>query len=523
MKNIAYTLFIVLSLQYSVLGQVDNYSGGYNGQKFDWFLYYLENNYVDSLNTDSLTEMALRRVVKELDPWSRYQSKEDLQAQLDADKGYSGKGIGFSYYFHENTAIVTYINRDGPADIAGLKRGDLIISCNNIDVTGDNSTQFSDITKSETIDNLHLEIKRKGVSQKLIVVKNNVPWFSIHGYYMIDDKNAYIKIGTFTIKAMEEFSAALSHLKSLGAVNLILDLRGNMGGVRDQSLLLADAFLPVGKLVNYAQGVNMPRTDYISAAAGQCLTGKVVLLQDGKSASASEIFISALQENDRAIVMGKSTYGKGLIQQSYLLGDSSSIRLTIGKYYTPTGRHIQRIGSNEEDWLRPYLSKLNENAFTAQLDIGSEYQQKTLNDRTFLAGPGGIIPDIYYQAPHIDYDLYNKLNNASLLYPYAVKYVHDYRELIYKNYNGIKAFINDKTIDRNINSNFGYYVEDKRPEIYLPRTLPDNIMNQLKTWMASQLWEDNAYYEMKNQSDNLIERAVEVIDSKIFDNMNISY
>ena len=506
--------------------QVDNYSAGLQGQKLDWLMFYLDKHYVDDSNIDSLTNVAIRAVVNALDPYSSYQTKEEAEKQRNSDNGYSGEAIGFSYFILRDTAIVTYINIGGPAEKAGLMRGDKILQLNGQSVIGVQGKNFlGEVVSDKEQKNLNLTILRKNKGQFPVnLEKALIPWSSVNAGYMIDDRIGYIKIGRFTLKTMEEFVPTVKYLSSLGMQEMIIDLRDNVGGVKVQALALADIFIEGGKLIHSAEGENLERDTYTSEPGGIWEKGKVVILQNAKTASASEIFISAMQEWDRAVIMGTSTYGKGLIQQSYKLGDGSNIRLTVGRYYTPTGRHIQRTGGNNNDWLTPYQSQLSENSMTSSLNVPTELKAKSMSGRPLLAGKGGIIPDIYYQWNDTrDYTYLNTLKNNSLIYPFVTDYVADNREAMYSEYNTVREFIDDRIREAYMLQQFRKYLREAAPSLVLQPEFTETVIWQLKTWMASQLWHDNAFYEVENADDRLLFRAKEVLDGKVHDILGIGY
>lgn len=513
-------------LPYFLTAQVENYSAGLEGQKLDWLLFYLDNNYVDSLDNNEMAEVAIRAIVKELDPYSVYQTKEEVEAQMNADKGYSGVAAGFNYYFLRDTAIVTYVSSDGPAQKAGLKRGDQIILLDGQNITTSQGKSKLDLAvndkdkKTMTLDVLRF----KTTNKKISIEKALVPWRSVNASYMVTNHIGYMKIGKFTMKTMEEFRLPFNSLKAKGMQELILDLRNNVGGVKDQALYLADEFLSEGKVVYSTGGHNIEKESYITKPGGAWENGKITILQDSKTASASEIFIAALQEWDRAVVMGKSTYGKGLIQQSYKLGDGSNIRLTIGRYYTPTGRHLQRTGTNNNDWMLPYADALYNNSLTKDLNVPNDLRINTMGGRSILAGKGGIIPDVYYEyVDKSDWSLYNRLNNMGLLYEFATDYVSRYRQEVVAQYANTSDFVNDRIREAFMLREFRNFLISREQTLVLPPNFPDNIIWQLKTWMASQLWHDNAYYEVENGDDRLMFRAIEVCRGKLHDKLGVSY
>lgn len=520
-------IFLLFTCSISFLSaQVENYSAGLNGQKLDWLIYYIEDYYVEKVDSDSLTELAITRVVQELDPYSSYQTKEEVEAQVNADKGYSGKAAGFNYYYLRDTAIVTYVNSKGPAETAGMRRGDQLLTLNGKSLIGNGSQALSTAMNEKEIETLELKLLRGGKEKiDIKLTKALVPWLSVNSAYMLTNSIGYIKLGKFTLKTMEEFVPSLDYLRSLGMQELILDLRGNNGGVVSQALELADQFLPAGKVVYTEQGANRETKEFLSTAAGGWLRGKVVIMQDAVTASASEIFIGAMQDWDRAVIVGVSTYGKGLIQQSYKLGDGSNIRLTVGKYCTPTGRILQRkVGTSNNDCMTPYQQPLLANSLTSKLSIPSDLQGKSSTGRSIITGPGGIVPDVYYNwVDNQDWTLFNDLNNKGYLYEYITDYVLKNRQILKSEYNTVRSFHEDRIREAFMLKDFRSFLESRNLGYELPRNFPDNIIFQLKSWLASQLWHDNAFHEMDNMDDKVLERAREIHEGRVHDMLGITY
>ncbi len=518
-------LILLASIPFILSAQVDNYSSGLNGQKMDWLLYYLQEHYVEKVNNDSLTDLAIKRIVQELDPYSSYQTKEEAEEQQNSDKGYSGKAAGFNFYMLRDTAIVTYVSGDGPAAAAGLIRGDQIIEMAGQSIIGDKLQALRDVINDKEAEDINLTILRSGSTKKISYTKDLIPWKSITAGYMLTDRVGYIKLGKFTLKTMEEFVPTLNYLRSLGMQELVIDLRGNSGGVLSQALELANQFLQEGQLIYYEEGLNREYKEYKADGKGGWIRGKVVLIQDAYTASASEIFIGALQDWDRAVVLGVSTFGKGLIQQSYKLGDGSNIRLTVGKYCTPSGRYLQRAeGVNNNDWMTPYKQELSANALTSKLSVTENLKGKSKSGRYLVTGPGGIVPDVYYEwIDNQDWTLFNDLNNNGHMYHFTTEYVYKHREEMMGEYKSVPQFNDDRIREAFMLKDLRNYLESQNLSYELPKNFPDNIIYQIKAWIASQLWHDNAFHEMDNMDDRIIWRAREINEGRVHDMLGITY
>ncbi len=517
--------FLLLSPLYLV-GQVDNYSAGEEGQKLDWLLYYLDKNYVDTIDNKYMADVAIRAIVKELDPYSSYQSKEEADKQRENDKGFTGKEAGFNFFMLRDTAIVTYINKEGPADLAGLVKGDKILEINGTSAIGGAGYNILDeaIKQPNQNDFAMSVLKKSGQVTSISFQKARLPLLSVSAGYMLSESIGYIKMDRFTLKTIEEFVPTLKYLHSLGMQKLVLDMRGNYGGVKKEAIKLADIFLKEGKVIHVAYGDNLPREVNMSEPAGIWENGKVVILQDGYTASASEIFISAMQEWDRAVIAGTSTYGKGLIQQSYKLGDGSTIRLTIGRYFTPTGRLLQRTSDDNNDWMTPYKDELNENSMTKDLAVPNALRIKSMTGRDILAGPGGIIPDVYYNwEDNRDYYLLNTLNNRGLLYKFATDYTDKHRIKLNQEYNTVKEYMKDRIREAYMLKSLRDFLTINAKDINVPHNFPETVIFQLKSWIASQTWHDNAYWEAENADDRLIFRAIEILEGQMHERLGIEF
>ena len=516
----------LLLCPFYLAGQVDNYSAGEQGQKMDWLLYYLDKNYVDSIDNKYMADVAIRAIVKELDPYSSYQSKEEADKQRENDKGYTGKSAGFNFYMIRDTAIVTYVNDGGPADLASLVKGDRILKINgNTAIGASGFNLINDAINLPEINDFDMSVLRKsGALENVVFEKDNLPLLSVTAGYMLSENVGYIKLGRFTLKTMEEFVPTVKYLHSLGMQKMVLDMRGNYGGVKEQAIKLADIFLDEGKVIHRAEGMNFPKDKRMSEAGGIWEKGKLVILQDEKTASACEIFISAMQEWDRAIIVGTSTYGKGLIQQSYKLGDGSTIRLTIGRYYTPTGRLLQRTSEANNDWMTPYKTELHANSMTRDLKVPTSMKIKSMNGREILAGPGGIIPDIFYEwEDNRDYTLLNQLNERGLLYKFATDYTDKNRIQLKQEYNTVKAYVDDRIREAYMLKDLREYLSKEASNLVIPHNFPETVIWTLKSWVAAQTWHDNAYWEVENGDDTLLYRAMEVMDGTLHEILGVTY
>jgi len=527
MKKLHLILVLLFSYNFVLSGQLENYSAGLNGRKLDWLLFYLNEHYVDKVDEESLTEKAILSIVQELDSYSRYENKEAAEKQANADQGYSGKATGFNFYVLADTVVVTYISDGGPAAIAGLKRGDRLLTLNDQNITGTAAQILRDFVLDKTKEQMHFKVLRNKTENLTISFsKDLIPVKSVTAAYMVAGNIGYIKLEKFTVKTIEQFTGSFNYLQSLGMTELILDLRNNPGGLVKQAYALADFFLPEGKLVYTHAGDNMENKEYFTKSPATFGKGKLVLMQDANTASASEIFIGALQDWDRAVVLGISTFGKGLIQQSFKLGDGSNIRMTTGRYMTPAGRVLQRAeGVSNNDWMTPYKNALAQNSLTAKLtNVTDNLKGKTMSGRYLVTGPGGIVPDVYYEwIDNQDWKLFNELNNLGYLYEFATTYVDQHRPKMKGEYNTVKAYHEDRIREAFMLKDLRNFLTSKNSNIQLPKNFPDNIRFKIKSWIASQLWHDNAFHEMNNMDDRLLWRATEIQQGRVHEILGVNY
>lgn len=525
------TIFLLLTLCVGLIAQEaeskdtdePTYYGGAAGKKLDWAMFYLQKHYVDSTHNDHLAEVAIRSILQQLDPFSRYQSKKELDEQQNADQGIDEEGIGIRIYPVGQKAMITNITIGGAADESGLQRGDLITKVNGESVLNLRMDTISNRIKGPDGTSVSLTFERNGQTQNKTIQRSPVPLHSVEAAHLLTDKVGYIKISTFNYLTIPEFQAAFKELKEQGLTDLILDLRFNLGGLVDAAVGLADEFLDSKRTVIFTHSFNAEREEYFTEKEGLFEKGKLVILVNQSTASASEIFTAALQDWDRALVIGQSTYGKGLIQQSYLLGDGSAMRITIGRYYTPVGRNVQGPYFAKEDWLTPYLSSLPANGYTRNLPVPEERTYTTRGNRKLITSTGGITPDIYVSSLASTY--YNTLNNLGLLFNFSVDYSHDNRQALLKRFPKGMDFDANKAIDQEIATAFLQYAQAAITrndyQVQLQATVPPKILNNMKAWIGSLIWDDNTYYSIFNELDPFVLRALESLENGDFEALDV--
>ncbi len=505
------------------------YYGGKAGEKLDWTLFYLNNYYVDSVDADRLTELAIIRMFKELDPFSKYQSKEQLDAQKKADSGIKNDGIGIRYYVINDTATVTFVDETGPARTSGLLKGDKILSINNINMVNQNFAALDTLILAPRGTNLNFKLRRNLKPLDMTITSVGLFAASLDAAYRLDGNIGYIRLNRFTSKTKGEVIAALKDLKSQGIEDLIIDLRGNRGGVVTAATDLADQFLPKKKLIMSSEGHGMPREEVFSTEEGLWKTGKVAILTSTVTASASEIFTAAMQEWDRALVVGEMTYGKGLIQQSYLLGDSAAVRLTIGRYFTPTGRMLQRPFNfdTSKDWMYQNIANaVHHGDLTKELRAPLYSQWATKEGRNILKGNGSIIPDIYFSKSPVDKPQLKQLNDMGIIYRFVAYHGDIYRAYYRYTYKSGNEFRMTNKEDEGIKTQFSAFlyanIQDKAlAQSILDKGISPHVMTQIKAWLAPQIWEIGSYFSVLNAEDPLVQRTVKAMRDDTYKQLGI--
>lgn len=375
-----------------------------NAQKLDKILKVIETNYVDSVNTDSLQNLAIEQILSGLDPHTVYLPPMQAKSQNESLEG-NFEGIGIEYYLLNDTLLVTSVSKKGPSEKAGVLKGDKIIAVNGKSlIVKNDSDSIVKRLRGKKGSKLSISVLRAGFGKplSLAIERGTIVVSSVDIAYMIKPEVGFIKISRFGANTAEDFTNELTALQKLGMKSLILDLRGNGGGYLSAATALADQFLGDNQLIVYTKGLHEPRTDYNATADGMFEKGKLVLLIDEGTASASEILAGAVQDLDRGTIIGRRSFGKGLVQEQFGFGDGSAMNLTIARYYTPSGRSIQKSYSKGIKAYKDEISHRYEHGDYSSLDsalkdtsfLKQQKKYKTLQGRTVYAG-GGIMPDIF--------------------------------------------------------------------------------------------------------------------------------
>ncbi len=498
----------------------NNYHGWDSRSKLDTILELINKNYVDEIDTDSILEVSFPEIISHLDPHSVYIPASDLQSVNEELEG-SFSGIGISFNMLGDTINVLEVISGGPSEKVGILPGDRIITINDSLVAGQkwtNSKVMSNLRgpKGSTV---RLGIKRPTAKELLPydVKRDDIPVTSIDASYFIDDEVGYIKINKFGATTYSEFLTSMVTLMADGAKRFIIDLRGNGGGFMDHAVLMANEFLPSGSPIVAIKGKNRSRDNAtMSDGSGSFKDKELVVLLDEISASASEIFAGAMQDNDRGLIIGRRSFGKGLVQNQLELPDSSALRLTIARYYTPSGRCIQKTYAPGVDYERELLNRFEHgelySADSIKQDKSLEFT--TLHGRTVYGG-GGITPDIFVPNDSTGItSYYINVINAGLIPKYTFEYTDANRANLSKSKDGheLLTMLPD---DDTLLQNFVNYAQKNgvAPRWYYINLSRDLLVNSLKAMIARNIHGVQGYYEVMNDSDPTVLAALEASNS----------
>ena len=488
--------------------------------KINDIINYINESYVDTVNREELTEEAIVNLLENLDPHSSYIPASAFRELNDPLMG-SFEGIGIEFNMMTDTVVVINPIPGGPSETVGLRAGDRIIKVEEEVIAGIKIATQDVVRKLKGPKGtkVNVSVMRRGVDDLLdfTITRDKIPSYSLDIAYMIDDKTGYIKLGQFSATTHQEFRMALERMKRQGMDQMILDLRGNGGGFLDAAIQLADEFLQPESLIVYTDGRNRPRTVANARRNGGFETQPLIVLIDEWSASASEIIAGAVQDHDRGLIIGRRSFGKGLVQEQVQLGDGSALRLTVARYYTPSGRSIQKPydnGSEEyfADFMQRFLDGELENPDSIRYDDSLRYE--TVGGRTVYGG-GGITPDIFIPLNTEERSPYFvKVANRGLIYRFAFDYADNNRDRI-KAYETAENFVLSFRVN-NIAQSFISFAEKEgvpfKEDEY--RVAEELIKAQIKAYIGRNIFGNDAFYPVMNQRDPAVAQALEVLQSQ---------
>lgn len=490
-------------------------------EKLRTVLHLIETEYVDRIDVDSLIEESLPDLLLSLDPHSAYIPSSELTA-VNEDLQGSFSGVGVSFQVLNDSVRVIEVIPGGPAEKVGILPGDRIIKADDVVLTGPEITSDSVFKnlRGEKGTKVHLLIKRSTSAKELPydVVRGDIPVNSVDCSYIVGEGVGYLRVTKFSRNTYMEFFNALNDLKAAGAKKYIIDLRGNSGGFMDQAIYMVNEFLPAGRMIVYTKGRRAENeTMAISDGRGRFLDSEIVVLANESSASASEIFAGAIQDNDRGLVVGRRTFGKGLVQNQTELPDSSAVRLTVARYYTPSGRSIQKeykrgdVGKYELDIVDRYTHGEFYNADSIKLDKSKIFT--TSNGRTVYGG-GGIMPDVFVPEDTTGYtSYYISVVNKGLIQKFAYSVADRYRSML-DGVNSIERLLKVLPRDNTLLENFvSFAVKNGVPaRWYYINQSRGLLLNQIKAMIARDVLGYPAFIELLNEEDNVVLKAIELLE-----------
>ena len=483
----------------------------------------INNCYVDSVDEKKLAEDAIRGMLDKLDPHSSYSTPAETKQMNESLQG-NFDGIGVQFNMVEDTLLVIQTIAKGPSERAGIVAGDRIVAVNDTAIAGVKMPRDKIMMRLRgpkgTI--VKLSVVRRDVKDTLVfnVKRDKIPVKSLDASYMIRPTVGYIRIGSFGATTYDEFMAAVAKLKTAGMKDLILDLQENGGGYLQAAVKIANEFLPDKDLIVYASGLRSPRAEYKANGTGKLLDGKVVVLVNEFTASASEIVSGAIQDNDRGMVVGRRTFGKGLVQRPFDMPDGSMIRLTVAHYYTPSGRCIQKpyTKGDAKDYAMDFEKRLKHGELTNpdSIHFADSLKFYTLRKHRVVYGGGGIMPDCFVPLDTMTYTKYHRqLVAKNIVTDVILRYIDNNRKTLKKKYPTFEKFEQLYSVPQSVLDDLKKSAEKKdvkpKDDEEETQTMP-YLCNQLKALVARDIWDMDQYYQIINQTSLIVKKGLEVIE-----------
>lgn len=528
--GIAIALGIFIGSTFNFNNNAVLFSSNSKEAKIKRLINFIQYDYVDKVNTDSLLDDAITTMLAKLDPHSVYIPKDELQSVTESMQG-KFAGIGVSFIIHEDSVAVSSVIKGGPSEKAGIKAGDRILIANTDTLFGKSFIKKAGVSKIErgTIDGnrkmsdavmkalkgepdtkVNVLVYRRSLNKKLnfAITRGDVSIKSVSAHYMINNTLGYIKVDRFARTTYDEFKKDLDELISKGMTSLALDLRGNPGGYMDISNKIVDEFLSDGKLIVFTKSKNGAIDKSFATDKGDFEHGKIYVLIDQNSASASEIVAGALQDNDKGTIVGRRSFGKGLVQQEMELGDGSAVRLTTARYYTPTGRSIQKpyTKNHTDQYNNDYLERIHNGELISKdsIKVDDALKYKTPKGKIVYGG-GGIIPDVF-----VSIDTTGTFSNElySELSPFIFKYIDNNRKEMdrWELYDFVKNFDKNDKI-------FNEYITELNLNYTIAPRVKEDLERYFNAIMARNLFDETGYFIITQKKDNMILKVIE-LDSK---------
>lgn len=526
MRNFYLVIILMLACvaNQNVMGQRGRDGIDQQAVKFGYLLRLVNEFYVDTVNPYKLTETAIVKMLEELDPHSVYLTQEEVrEANEPLEGGFFGIGIQFNIL--RDTLMVVDVIAGGPSEKVGLQAGDRILSIDDKDVVGIGltNTEVRKRLKGEKGTLVKVNVLRAKDRIDFNIIRDMIPINSVDAAYMIDRTTGYIKIARFAATTLQEFEESLRKLLREGMKDLVIDLQGNGGGYLGAAVSIADHLLSSNKMIVYTDGRNGRMDELASTSSGLFQKGRVVILQDGFSASASEILAGAVQDWDRGLIVGRRSFGKGLVQRQIPLSDGSMVRLTISHYFTPSGRNIQKPYKGEDYQAEIFGRYSSGEMFSLDsIHVTDTTRYFTKEKHRTVYGGGGIIPDIFVSVDTtINYLYFNQLLAKNIINEYEMNYLDKNRNSLKQRYPDFNSFrlqfeVTDAMIDEITRQGEAQGI--KREDEKLSPLLPE-IKRYVKSLIARDLWGMNELYMISNEENTVLQSALEALKDGTYDKL----
>ncbi|MCA4900617.1 MAG: S41 family peptidase [Bacteroidota bacterium] len=527
-KNSSYQISLPLILCIGIAGGVllgaglTNKSGGSevsrDVQKLREVLNLVKSEYVDETKTDDLVEDAIAHMLGKLDPHSAYiSSKDRVAANEDLQGNFEGIGIEFSI-FNDTLTVVAALS-GGPSEAVGLRPGDKIVKVNDKVIANTKLTNLDVMRylKGPKGTEVKIEVMRKGKKEPITftIIRDKIPQFSVDAAYLVAPDIGYIKVNRFSQNTHQEVHDAMIKLRKEGMKKLVLDLQGNPGGYMDQAIAIADEFLPKGEKIVFTKGQEKRYDeDALATEKGDFEKGDLIVLVNEGSASASEIVSGALQDNDRALVVGRRSFGKGLVQRPFNLSDGSEVRLTISRYYTPSGRSIQKPYENLDEYDKDMVKRYKNGEFFTpdSIHFNDSLRYKTVNGRTVYGG-GGIMPDYFVPLDTtLTSKYFNELSYANVLREFAFNYAEQnntvLKKMTFPKYQQ-DFVVADAMLNDLVDLGRKHKIEPDFKDLKKNKKL---FQVYLKAEIARRVWGNEAFFPIYNETNEVLQQAIKLFD-----------
>lgn len=503
-----------------------------NAQKLGEVFEYIDKLYVDDVDYDAISDAAIVAMLEELDPHSTYIPADNVARANERIDG-SFVGIGIRFQILKDTLLVVNCIPGGPSEKVGLRAGDKIVKIEgeNIAGTGLKNTDVRERLLGEKGTKVSIEVARKKANKPLdfTITRDKIPVHSVVSTYMIDDEVGYIKLTNFSRTTGQEMRSAIKELNNKGMKSLILDLQGNPGGLLYGAKYVADEFLKDDKLIVYSEGRSQPKSVLVADRKGNFEAGKLVVLIDENAASASEIVSGAIQDWDRGLIVGRRSFGKGLVQRPLELSSGGQVRLTIARYFTPSGRFIQKPYDDLDSYRNDYYERYKSGEMTSKdsIKLNDSLKYETMVNKRTVYGGGGIMPDVFVPLDTMEYsEFYRKLSRSGVINTFTTTYADKHRDQIKEEYKEFTDFKDNFETDESfMNKFFGYAVRENEELAFVEEDYEvskDILQKRLKAMIAQNIWDFSAYYEIMNEKNEIFMRAYDIIKQNEYDLFNLS-